>query len=67
MQLAATPELGLAVHNDLAAGDWTLGVCTARGDSGELVYGVTNCGPSARSGKRHIRAASASSQSDQST
>jgi hypothetical protein len=36
MQLAATPELTLAVHNDLASGDQTLGVCAARGDARQL-------------------------------
>jgi hypothetical protein len=36
MQLPATPELGLAVHNDLAARDQTLGICAVRDDPGEL-------------------------------
>ena len=36
MRLPATPKLGLAVHNDLAAGDQTLGICAARDDPGEL-------------------------------
>src|SRR5689334_19989511 len=36
MQLAATPEFRLAVHNDLASGDQTLGVCAARGDARQL-------------------------------
>ena len=36
MQLPATPELGLTVDSDLAAGDQTLGICAARDDSGEL-------------------------------